>query len=65
MKPKKTLKSLAELTADSIAAVEEESEKAKPPPPPQVVAEQLRRVPIEDQPHVQNVRGFRDWGINE
>ena len=64
MKPKKTLKSLAELTADSIAALEEESEKAKPPPP-QVFAEPLRRVPIEDLPHVQNVRGFRDWGINE
>jgi hypothetical protein len=64
MKPKKTLKSLAELTADSIAAVEEEPQKAKPPPS-QVVAEQLRRVPIEDLPHVQNVRGFHDWGINE
>ena len=65
MKPKKTLKSLAELTADSIAAFEEESEKAKPLQQPQAVAQQLRRLPIEESQHVQNVRGFRDWGIND
>ena len=65
MKPTKTFKSLAELSADSIIAVEDESEQANPSPQPKVFTEGLQRVPIEEFPHVQNVEKFRHWGINE
>jgi hypothetical protein len=64
MKPTKTFKSLAELTADSIGAIEAEPEKAKPSEA-EVFAEALRKIPLENLPHVQSVPSFRNWGINE
>jgi hypothetical protein len=62
MKPKKTLKSLTELTAESIGAVDAEADKAKTDP--QVLTEALL-IPIDNFPQVQNAQRFRDWGINE
>jgi hypothetical protein len=64
MKPKKTFKSLAELTAESIGVDNAKPDKAKAPDP-QVLVEALLPVPIQNFPQVQNVQEFRGWGINE
>jgi len=63
MKPKKTFKSLEELSADSIGAVPE-PEKPKPPqskmfaePPPKISTNNFSRL--------SDVRGYHRWGINE
>ena len=66
MKPKKTIKSLAELSADSIGAIDTEPEKTKTKPPgPTVVAQTPSKAPPDSFPHVYEVRSVRDWGINE
>jgi hypothetical protein len=64
MKPKKTIKSLAELSADSIGVIDTEREKAKPPEP-DVLAQSPPNAPPDSFPRVSDVRGVRDHGINE
>ena len=64
MKQKKTFKSLAELSTDSIGAVDAEAEK-KESSKPQVLAEAQRKAAPDSFPRVHDARGFRDWGINE
>jgi hypothetical protein len=61
MKPKKTFKSLTELSADTIAAVEPEPEKAESPEP-QVHAGAPRKVPPKRFPPVHDLH---HCGINE
>ena len=64
MKPKKTFKSLAELPADSIRAIETEPNQAEPEQA-QVFAKTLGKIPPENLLRVQPVPRFREWGINE
>jgi hypothetical protein len=64
MKRRKTYKSLAELTADSIGVIEAEPDKAKPEQA-QVFADAQGKIPPENLLRVQPVPGFRGWGINE
>ena len=62
MKPKKTIKSLAELSADSISA-EAEPEKTQPKVS-EVRAETAPKIPPESFQSVHDVR-YPRWGINE
>jgi hypothetical protein len=64
MKPTKTFKSLAELTADSIVVIEAEPDKPKASQA-QVFTEALQRIRPENLTRVQTVPSYRDWGINE
>jgi len=64
MKRKKTFKSLAELSADSIGAIHAEPEKTKPPEP-HVPAAAPRKIPPDSFQRVPDVGGFHHWGINE
>jgi hypothetical protein len=63
MKPKKTFKSLEELSADSIGAVPE-PEKSKPLQP-QVFAEPPPTISTSNFRRLSDVRGNHRWGINE
>jgi hypothetical protein len=63
MKPKKTFKSLEELSADSIAA-DPGPEKPKSPKP-QVFAEPPPKISMNNFPRLSDVRGYHRWGINE
>jgi len=64
MKPKKTIKSLAELSADSIGVIVSEPEKTKPPEPT-VLAQGPPKAPPDSVPRVYEVQSGRHWGINE
>jgi hypothetical protein len=64
MKPKKTYKSLTELSADSIGAVNAETEKTKPPQP-HVAKDGPPQIPRESLSRVSEGRGYHRWGINE
>jgi len=64
MKPKKTYKSLTELSADSISAVNSEPEKRKPPQP-RVAKDDPLKIPRESLSRVSEGRGYQRWGINE
>jgi hypothetical protein len=64
MKPKKTIKSLAELSADAITVIATEHQKAKPPEPT-VLAQAPPKTPPDSVPFVYEVRSGRHWGINE
>ena len=64
MKRKKTLKSLAELSADSLGTPDAAPGKAKPPEL-HVLAEDPRKVPAGNMPQAPEVRGYQNWGINE
>jgi hypothetical protein len=61
MKPKKTFKSLTELSADTIGAAKPEPEKAESPEP-QVHPEAPPKVPPKRFPPVHDLH---HWGINE
>jgi hypothetical protein len=63
MKPRKTFKSLEELSADSIVTVPE-PEKQKSPKP-QVLAEPPPKISPNNFPRLSDVRGNHRWGINE
>jgi len=64
MKPKKTFKSLEELSADSIGAADPEAEKRKSPKP-QVLAEPAPKISPNNFPRLSDFRGYHRWGINE
>jgi hypothetical protein len=64
MKRKKTFKSLAELSADSIFAVDAEPGKAKPLES-HTVGEAPREAPVAGTPRTRNARRYDGWGINE
>ena len=64
MKPKRTYKSLAELSADSLGAINAETEKTKSPEP-QVVKDVRPKIPLESLARVSEGRGYQRWGINE
>jgi hypothetical protein len=64
MKRKKTFKSLAELSADSLSAVRAPDEKAKPTKL-DGFAEAPPKIPPNTPLRVPEVRGFHRWGINE
>jgi hypothetical protein len=64
MKPKKTFKALAELTADLLSGTETATEKANPPESP-ALTETPREI-VEGHPaQLPTVRGYQNWGINE
>jgi hypothetical protein len=63
MKRKKTFKSFAELSSDSVSATAAD-EKAKPAEP-HMFAEAPRKIPPETPLRVPESRGFQHWGINE
>ena len=61
MKTKKTFKSLAELSTDSIGLVSAEPEKEKSPEP-KVLAKASRKIPPNTFPQIPDLH---HWGINE
>jgi hypothetical protein len=64
MKPKKTIKSLAELSVDAIGVIVTEPQKPKPPEPT-VLAQAPPKTTPDSVQLVYEVRSGRHWGINE
>jgi hypothetical protein len=65
MKPKKTFKSLDELSVDSIGALDADPQKVKPPEsnsPDEVKPKTMEK---QSFPEFADARGFHRWGINE
>jgi hypothetical protein len=65
MKPRKTFKSLTELSIDSIDVKDVEPDEATAEPPQTLADAALRKIPADSLSRVPGVHGFYNWGINE